>query len=318
MIGSMKVFTSDQYRRAARFLETRARPLEHLRFLHDRKEASAADVVTELCRYQNEDGGFGRALEPDMRSPQSSVLATTEALFILKELGDDEACTAPAANAVAWLLSSASGYDGERNIWPYLIVLNEDAAHAPWWNLEQLEECFDGFLINPFTRITALLLHWADLVPGGLDGDYLSSLVETSLVRAESLTGTPPPDTLRSLLMLRESPLSGESRLRLEQLLPDMIRNAVVTDPAGWTEYGLQPLEVVSGPSEYGHTILGKALKLQLDYLIDTQEESGSWKPFWHWAGAFPETWKQAEQEWSGVLTLRYLRILAAFGRMES
>ena len=72
---------------ARRFLETEARALELARFRCSFEDAPAASVVEALAAYQNPDGGFGHGLEPDLRAPQSSVLCTSIALQILRELG---------------------------------------------------------------------------------------------------------------------------------------------------------------------------------------------------------------------------------------
>lgn len=59
------------------------------------------------------------------------------------------------------------------------------------------------------------------------------------------------------------------------------------------------------------------ALEQNLDYEIEQQCEDGSWSPNWSWFGQFPEEWPTAEREWRGVLTLRTLRALQAFGRLK-
>lgn len=55
-------------------------------FEHQFERAPPERVVAELARFQNDDGGFGYALEPDLRTPSSSALATGIGLHMLKEL----------------------------------------------------------------------------------------------------------------------------------------------------------------------------------------------------------------------------------------
>lgn len=62
----------------------RARNLERSLFRYEFENGSFTDVLIELSRYQNEDGGFGHGLEPDLRCKESSALATTRALEILR------------------------------------------------------------------------------------------------------------------------------------------------------------------------------------------------------------------------------------------
>ena len=62
---------------------------------------------------------------------------------------------------------------------------------------------------------------------------------------------------------------------------------------------------------------LEDAVAANLDYIITTQQEDGSWQPTWSWAEAWPEVWEQARQEWAGVLTLETLLTLERFSRIE-
>ncbi|WP_182479278.1 hypothetical protein [Eisenbergiella sp. OF01-20] len=45
------------------------------------------DVVSALSYYQNEDGGFGNALEPDNWNPDSTPYTTLYAINLLREIG---------------------------------------------------------------------------------------------------------------------------------------------------------------------------------------------------------------------------------------
>jgi hypothetical protein len=82
----MKRLDREAFDRARRFLKTQARPLDRVLFEHRFEGAPAEHVVAALARFQNDDGGFGRALEPDLRTPSSSALATGIGLRTLKEL----------------------------------------------------------------------------------------------------------------------------------------------------------------------------------------------------------------------------------------
>ena len=75
-----------QWEKTAVFLST-TRPLEQILFNYHFRTGSLEDVLDALAVFQNEDGGFGHGLEPDLQSPNSSVLATTVAFQILRDLG---------------------------------------------------------------------------------------------------------------------------------------------------------------------------------------------------------------------------------------
>src|SRR5690349_9105585 len=60
-----------------------ARLVERLLFAHRFRGGPAEAVVHALRAYQNDDGGFGHALEPDLRGPQSEPIHVNAALRIL-------------------------------------------------------------------------------------------------------------------------------------------------------------------------------------------------------------------------------------------
>jgi len=57
--------------RAAEFISLNARPLERAQFDYHFASGSLSDVLTELNKFQNDDGGFGHAIELDLRMPLS-------------------------------------------------------------------------------------------------------------------------------------------------------------------------------------------------------------------------------------------------------
>ena len=72
----MKTLTKDGFDRAKNFIQTQGRPLEQALFKLEFENGSVDDVLIQLGEYQNPDGGFGNALEPDVRTPTSSALRT--------------------------------------------------------------------------------------------------------------------------------------------------------------------------------------------------------------------------------------------------
>ena len=70
----------ERYRQARRFVEEVARPLDRALLAYHRGEAERDEVVDALAAYQNEDGGFGHGIEPDIRLGASSPMATSVGL----------------------------------------------------------------------------------------------------------------------------------------------------------------------------------------------------------------------------------------------
>src|SRR3954452_7542170 len=115
-------------RAAETFIWSAARLLDRHRYALLLAEGPAAPVLDALRGYRNADGGFGHALEPDLRCPASQPAPTLDALGVLNESG--AADSEMARDARAWLVSLA---DEDGGI-PFVLPGFEDYPHAPWWS----------------------------------------------------------------------------------------------------------------------------------------------------------------------------------------
>ena len=78
----LRLLSGDAQERARAFINTQGRPLERALYSYHFDDGSAEAVLAELGHYRNDDGGFGHGIEPDLQTPDSSVLGTTVALQI--------------------------------------------------------------------------------------------------------------------------------------------------------------------------------------------------------------------------------------------
>lgn len=305
----------EAFARARAFLLERGRPLDAARFRHAFEDGGAGEVLGALRAYQNPDGGFGRALEPDVRAPDSSVLATSHALEVLHDLG------VPAAEpllsgAVEWLrLKLEVEEDG--SVWPFLPPEAGAHPHAPWWSQAdpgQLARTFGGFRVNPRAGIVARLWRWPERLPEGL----LALLtVET---RDAVLAGLDPGDVNGHQVAATFAQMPEVPELHRQPVLDylrDVLPGRVSAAPEALAGYGLNALRVAPTPAAPLAPPLAGPLAAALAHLLTSQEEDGSWAPSWHWSGQFPDAWPQAEAEWRSALTLEALQTLRAWGRLE-
>ncbi len=68
---------------AIEFVLQKARPLDLAVYKYFFENESNQAVVDELLKFQNPDGGFGHAIEPDFFNPNSSPIATNDAIITL-------------------------------------------------------------------------------------------------------------------------------------------------------------------------------------------------------------------------------------------
>ncbi|MFV2119015.1 hypothetical protein ACE14D_11445 [Streptomyces sp. Act-28] len=95
--------------RAEQFVWLTARVLEQRRFAYHFLDGGADGVEAALLPYANGDGGYGHALEPDVRGPVSQPLHTAHALRVLDSI---DRCGGPRVERICRYLTGVSGQDG--------------------------------------------------------------------------------------------------------------------------------------------------------------------------------------------------------------
>lgn len=306
-----QLLSRDGQAKAQAFIRQYARPLERAMYVYVFEGGVKDAVFTALAAFQNSDGGFGHALEPDLRLPDSSVLATTVGLQVLRDAGA-WADHPLVRGAMRYLMQR---FDPAAGVWPITPPNVDDAPHAPWWTYgENVAESWNHFLVNPRVEIIGYL---HDYMPPGLPAWVRDTLTRDTVAYIDEA-----PDKIQMFDLLcynrliQSRALPEPTRQALIEKLMPWVDTLVIKDPAAWEGYGLAPLELVDTFSSPFAGLLAGAVAQNLDFEIDHQREDGSWQPKWTWGNLYPETWPQAKQDWAGVLTLKMLRTLKAFGRL--
>lgn len=306
---TVSVLSREAFEASQHFIELTARPLEIARFKHAFAGGSIGLVFDALRRYQNSDGGFGHALEPDLRARESSTLCSSIAFQVLRstQAQPDQAFV---SLGIKFFLDTLDRVEGHWRIIPASAVRS---PHAPWWNQASRENVFDGFSLNPTAEILGYLFDCQELVPG----DILALLSDRVLSYLSGIEKIEMHDLLCCLRLLQTETLPGEIREPLRRKLAVLIPGIVARSPEQWSGYSLRPLQVVDGPGSLLMPELKEAVEANLDYEIASQNIDGAWTPTWTWGGAYPEDWEIARREWSGIITLEKLLLLKKFGRIE-
>ncbi|MDF2671691.1 MAG: hypothetical protein K0R67_3997 [Paenibacillus sp.] len=300
----MKVLSKERYDQARLFMETEARELEKALFAYEFDSGTPDKVWEALHAYCNEDGGFGRAIEPDIRCEASSALGTSIALRHLVRTG------APSHNelvtsAVSYLIATAR-MDGSQIGWDIVPPAVSEAPRAIWWEYNGSRSDWG----NPGAELTSYLLVYQDAVPV----DFLQTLTTHAKQYINNLE-TYESHELQCLLILFDQ-LSSEEQTLLSPKIEEMIAACVETNPEKWSGYCLQPIQVVTTPQNRYYSLLQEAVHKNLDNLLEQQSPEGAWSPSWTW-GRFEQDWENARREWQGVITLNNLQLLQAFSRIE-
>lgn len=294
----MSRLNQNQFDKAASFIKANGRKLDSALFEYEFENGTQENVLAELKKFQNVDGGFGNGLEPDFRCKESSALATAIGLNILARIGIDET-NELVKKTIAYLLET---FIEDRMGWQIVPKEVESAPRAIWWNYSESWEWG-----NPSAEIIGLLHHYKKLVPE----EFLDKVTSYAIRYINDLDNYENHELL-SIIKLSEK-LPHKDKVQISNKLEEMMKQCVTTDSSKWNTYCLQPIQVVnSKQSEYIHLFSG-CIPKNLDYLIANQNLDGYWEPTWSW-GQFEDEWVKAKQEWRGWLTLENLRVLSSFG----
>lgn len=303
----MKMLSRSQFEQARQYLYTEARALERALFCYEFESGGEQQVLMELAAYQNSDGGFGNALEPDLRCKESSALATTVALQHLSLL-------TTSAEKEDMLIRSfeyfANRYKPDINGWE---IIPQEADHNPraiWWNYSPQTETWG----NPNAEIIAYLLQYPHLLPEQLK-QKTPTLLQDAIEYLRTSCACNEMHELFCYIRLY-SVLSDEKQQIISREMNRFVESCVVKEPEQRNGYCAVPLQVVTSPDSSFYSKYEDVIPQDLDQLIDSMNGQGTWEPNWSW-GRYEEQWEIAKKEWTGSITLNNLRVLKAFERID-
>lgn len=308
----MLKLSQEAFERAKAYLYEYGRALDQRRFEYHYEGGSQAAVLEALAEFQNEAGGFGRALEPDLRTEASSVIATSTAFSMMREIG--ASARKPIVQlGVQYLLDS---YDQEKGVWPIIPPEVENAPHAWWWSYEDSAENFGNFLVNPRAAIAGHLQHYSSLVPT----DFLEGVKAAVLERLDSYEENIGHHDFDCYLGLAEADgLPAEQKQQIVDKLVQLIGHSLDMDQDKW-EAGevFKPLVVAPMPdSVLSSYIDDELIYLNLNIEIEAQLSNGSWPLGWDWSPIDQAAWNAAERDWKGYVIVNKLRMFEAYGRLK-
>lgn len=297
------------YERARAFMYRCARPLELALWQHRFEGGSADQVLNALQAYQNEDGGFGHALEADNWNPDSSPLTTQTAIAILFDL--DVPADHPIIAGILRYLDSGRDFDEAHRQWPGSIPSNNDHPRAIWWTWEN-KEAFD---YNPTAALAAFILRYARrdsvLYRKGL---AIAQQAIDWLLAQEPFAEKHVVFLFMQLAHFAQGhPLSGLDRLHAR--LMEQVPLCVCTDLSKYgVEYVDRPTDLIDGPSHPFYPVIAEAAKAECRFLIDSQQEDGAWPVPWQWYNEYKDEFAVARVWWQGHIVLKHITYLKNFG----
>jgi hypothetical protein len=277
---------------AERFVLANARLLDRHRLAVLLRGGTAAPVLDALRAYRNRDGGFGHALEPDVRAPESEPAATLHALEVLAEVG--RLVDPMTAAAVAWMGEIADPDGGV----PFVMPTAGRSPHAPW-----MVPTLGG------SQLTFALA--AVLSQTAVGGPWLERATEwcwARVARADELDAYLVKYALTFLDAVPDEPRAAAAIQLVGERIGD---DGSMRVAGGTSDERLSPLAFSPRPGARSRVLFTRdQIAADLDRLEGGQHEDGGWGFDWL-------AWSAGQSvEWRGIVTVLALATLDAHGRI--
>lgn len=298
------------FEKARGFVYRNARPLELARWRFHFENSSADDVVTALSAFQNEDGGFGHALEEDNFNPNSLPMGVWKAAEILDEIGFSDK-SHPMIKGMLRYLESGSCFDKVHEQWLNTVPGNNDYPCAIWWAYNGESD----FRYNPTAALAGFILKFAEK-----DSDIYQKALIIAKQAAEWFDANVPFNEMHvtncfvrlydCLCITGADVCSMDS---FKEKLITQVNNSICRDTSKWgKEYVSLPADFIRSKDSIFIDGNEELLKEQCRLVKQMQLPDGSFPVTWIWCNDYAE-YHIAANWWKSEFCINYMRFIRDF-----
>jgi len=282
-----------QYLESAQtFILSNARLLERHLFAFLFQQGNPDHVRRALLAYQNVDGGFGNALEPDKRTASSQPIDQEIALHVLDDLGFDTGIALQICDFLETITTAEGGV-------PFVLPTVRDAPRAEWWNTD-LDE--PPASINPTASIAGLLHKY------GIRHPWLDRATDYCWQHIEQLQIKDGHDFLCVQLFLEHVADRERAERAFERISTQLMAGGHITYDPSASGYVFMPLVYAPSPQNMSRRLFDTTtIQRHLEALANKQQVDGGWPISW------PAVSPACELEYRGIVTLNALKTLKAY-----
>lgn len=277
---------------------------------------SIEGVLDALAVYQNEDGGFGKGLEPDNWNRNSTPYTTLYAINILKEIDFYDVSHPIYAGIIRYLMSEQ---DLVGDLWRFSVESNDAYPHAPWWDYNEETNAYEGigitaellaFVIEFIEEDTAIYCKAVEMVKKIFRNMMvLDKHGDMGIEGYIALT-----DTLQKL------EIEVDNFEQVEKKLNDLVNTSIEHDTSKWESYGTRPSRYIRSPRSKYFESNREIIDVELDYLISKRPDHDVWGITWTWFGnngKYADEFVICENWWKSIQATSKLLFLRRFDRID-
>ncbi|MCI8332283.1 MAG: hypothetical protein HFE78_05620 [Clostridiales bacterium] len=300
--------------KARNFIYRNARPIDLARWQYHFENGSQDAVLGALSYYQNEDGGFGHALEADAWNPHSSPIQTWAATEILHEIRVTDSSHPIVSGILRYL---ESGRNFENNLWYNTIKSNNDYPHAPWWHADGESTSHHSY--NPTACLAGFIIRFAK--PGSrlnMLGRRIAKDAYDSLFSDETVEDMHTIACYIRLMQYIEEAYYNDilDVPMLKEKLRAQVKGSITADLTAWgNAYICKPSQFFNTKDSCFYADNQSIAEYECDFITKTQLDDGSWPIPWDWSD-YPEEWSISKNWWKANVVISNCLYLRGFGKI--
>jgi hypothetical protein len=287
---------------AVSFMATHARVLERRRLSVLLGEGSPDEARAALDAYRNPDGGYGWALEPDLRSSTSQPVAAMHALEVLADIRDTK--SQRPVELCDWLADRTLADGGAPLALPY----PDTAGSAPLWAEADATVSSLQMTAQLAAQAHRLARHRSDIA----GHPWLAAATTYCLDAIDRIVEAPHPVELVFVMRFLDAVADQVPRART---LLDRIARFVISDgptpvAGGAADEALYLLDFTPYADAPSRSLFAEsAVAADLDRLASQQQPDGGWTV------SFTPFSAAAALEWRGYATVQAVTVLRGAAR---
>lgn len=277
------------FEKAKAFVYRNARPIDLARWQYHFENGSKENILNALSYYQNDDGGFGHALEADCFNPYSSPIQTWTATEIIREIKFTDG-THPIVKGILKYLESGADFSQEHNQWLNVVKSNNNFPHAIWW---EYGENGSEFKYNPTACLAGFIIRFAD---------KNSVLYKKGCEIAKQafeyfISNVPFEETHITNCFIRLYEYSSEADVNIfdmnvfKEKLIEQVNANICRDTEKWgKEYVALPSNFIFSKDSIFYSENADVVKAECSFIIESQLSDGSFTVPFEWFTNYKES----------------------------
>ncbi len=306
---------TDTYKKSTSFIYRNARPLDLARWQYHFENGSRDAVASALSHYQNEDGGFGHAVEADCFDPHSSPIQTWCATEILREVGFTDG-RSPIIRGILRYLSVGACFSEKHNQWHDVAPTANDFPRACWWNYSGDDE--GQWKYNPTACLVGFVLRYA-----GADSELYRKCSEIAQEAYDYFVhAVPSGDEHVTSCFLRLYEYCTEAGVdfldmdTFREKIIEQVNCTIVRDTSRWAnEYVPLPSRYIQSKDSIFLPGNEEAVEAECRHIVEKQQPDGSYPVTWQWWNDYKE-YTLAANWWKADFVIKNMRFLKNFGEI--